>query len=273
MADRNHDVPLHRLAGAAPTRMMTAGSLVAIALTAAGALAQDSPSNVETTRVALQKWVETRRIISKEKRDWQVSKELLNDRIDIVKREAESLHAKIATAKSSIADADEKRVEMVAENSRLKQAAKSLDETVNALEARTVSLLKRVPNPLRERVRPLSQRIPDDPKKTKLSLSERFQNIVGVLNEVNKFNREITIASEVLELGNGATAEVTTLYVGIGQGYYASAKGDAGGVGVSSADGWVWTPANDAAADIVKAIAILKNEQTAEFVLLPIDIK
>ena len=107
----------------------------------------------------------------------------------------------------------------------------------------------------------------------KLSLSERFQNVLGILNEVNKFNREIAVTSEVRTLADGTSAEVTALYVGIGQGYYVSADGKVAGVGSAAPEGWVWTPANDAAARVAKAIAILKNEQPASFVPLPVRVE
>jgi len=111
---------------------------------------------------------------------------------------------------------------------------------------RTKRLLERLPDPVRERVKPLSQRFPEDPADTKLSLGERFQNVIGVLNEVNKFNGEVSVTSEVRALANGSSAEVTALYLGIGQAYYVNASGDAAGIGTASADGWVWTPADEA---------------------------
>ena len=242
---------------------------------------EEEADPVEITRVAIEQWVETRRVIAKEKRDWALGQEMLNDRIRIVSNEIDKLEGRITEAEKSITDADKKKVDLDAENERLKEAAASLDETVLALEKGTLALLVRLPDPIRERVKPLSQRIPDpnvkegEQKKTvrEQSLGARFQNIVGVLNEIDKFNREITMTSEVRTLADGSTAEVTALYVGIGQGYYVSANGEAAGVGSSSADGWVWTPANESAAEIAKAIAILKNEQIAEFVRLPISVK
>ncbi|MCG8432352.1 MAG: DUF3450 domain-containing protein, partial [Candidatus Omnitrophica bacterium] len=113
---------------------------------------------------------------------------------------------------------------------------------------------------------------PERPDETKLSLGERFQNIVGVLNEVSKFNREITLASEVRNLPDGTSAEVTTIYVGIGKAYYVNNKGDIAGIGSASENGWRWRTANEAAPEIARAIAILKNEQAAAFTQLPVEI-
>ena len=43
---------------------------------------------------------------------------MLNDRIELVQREIESLRAKIGDAEGSIAEADKKRAELVGENER-----------------------------------------------------------------------------------------------------------------------------------------------------------
>lgn len=229
--------------------------------------------DVDNTRAALEKWVETRRIISREKHDYELGREMLSERIELVGREIESLRGKISETEESITEADKKRTELLVENEKLKEASASLIGTVIELEAGTRGLLKRLPDPIRERVKPLSQRFPENTDKTKLSLWERFQNIVGVLNEVNKFNREITVTSEVHKLSDGTSAEVTAIYIGIGQAYYSNGNGDVAGIGTASPEGWVWKPANEAAAAIAKAIAILKNETAAAFVRLPIEIQ
>jgi hypothetical protein len=258
----------HRLACA------TVALAAVIALLPSGAMsADDAADTVADTRAALEKWVETRRIISKERSEWALAEEMLKDRIAIVEREIGSLRGKITEAEENITEADKKRTELVEQNERLKEASTALNETVVELEHRTRGLLSRLPDPIRERVKPLSQRLPADQQETKLSLAERFQNVIGILNEVNKFNREITVTSEVRTLPDGTSAEVAAMYVGIGQAYYVGANNDVAGIGTASADGWVWTPANDAALQIREAINILKNEQPASFVKLPIDIK
>lgn len=229
-------------------------------------------AEVDGVRAALEKWVESRKVISQEQREWALGKEMLNERVELVQQEIDSLKEKISEAEESISEADKKRSSLVEENDRLKEASVALNETVLTLESNTQSLLKRLPDPLRERVKPLSQRIPEDVEETKLSLAERFQNIIGILNEVNKFSREITLTSEVRSLPDGSSAEVTAMYVGIGQAYYASADSKIAGIGTAGSDGWSWQPANDAAAEIAEAIAILKNEQVASFVQLPVEI-
>lgn len=233
----------------------------------------DGSDAIEAARATLDKWVETRRTISAERRDWELGRETMTDRIALVQREIEALRAKVAEAEKSIAEADGKRAELVERNDSLQHAAQALVDTLTLQEGRTRALLARLPDPIRERVKPLSQRLPEDATQTKLALAERFQNVVGILNEVGKFNREITATSEVRTLPDGSAAEVTALYVGIGQGYYVSASGKLAGVGTAGPEGWTWTPANGLAADIAAAIAILANERVASFVRLPLEIR
>jgi archaellum component FlaC len=235
--------------------------------------AQETPSPIDGTRSTMERWVETRSVIGKEKRDWALGREILNDRIGIVQREIESVQKRIEDAKKSTADADSKKQELATENQRLVSAAAGLSSTIGELETRTRTLLQRLPDPLRERVKLLSQRIPEDAATTKMSLSERFLNVVGVLNEVNKFQREVTVTSEVRKLADGSSAEVTAVYVGIGQGYYTTANGKSAGIGNATATGWEWTPNNAAAPQIQKIIAILKNEIPAEFVPVPVKVQ
>ena len=95
---RAADGPAHRIAVVA---------ISFVALLAGSIAAQDAPdSEVSQTRTALQKWVETRRIISDEKRDWALGRETLVNRIELVRREIDSLRSRIADAEESIAEAD-----------------------------------------------------------------------------------------------------------------------------------------------------------------------
>ena len=229
--------------------------------------------SIEETRMALEKWVKAKDLISKEKRDFELKKEILNERIDLVQHEINSLHGKISGAEDSIAEADKRRQDMLEENTKLKQASASLEGTLLDLEKRAQGLLKRLPDPIRQRVKPLSQRLPENPDETKLSISERFQNVVGILNEVDKFNREITVTSEVRDLPDGSSVEVAAVYIGIGQAYYASANGSVAGTGTATDEGWVWKQNNEVAPKIADAIAILKNEKVASFVSLPVEIQ
>lgn len=253
---------------------MLCGITLGLSLFATPGFAQETAQpSIDDARNALEQWVETERIISKEKKDLALSKEVLGERIELMKREIESLREKITSAEQSIAEADKKREELINENSRLKESSDVFNSILADLEKRTKEIIVRLPDPISERIKPLTQRLPDPSKEIKLSMAQRFQNVVGILNEINKFNREITITSEVRELSDGSSAEVTSVYLGIGQAFYSGANGTIAGIGTASGDDWVWTENNEAAEQAALAVAIMKNEQIATFVHIPMEFK
>lgn len=251
-------------------------SLAAVAVVG-GLLSAQEPAagkdRVELTRTALEKWVEARRTIARTGRDWAEDRTRLQDGIALLERDVAALREKIAEASGSTAAADARKAELAAEVERLQAAGQAFAQAIEPLEQRTLALVRRLPVPLRERVQPLVQRIPVDAAQRAgldaSKLSQRFLSVLGVLQEIDKWNREVTLTSEVRELGDGSTAEVTVVYVGLGHGYYVDARGVAAGVGAATDQGFVWTPRNDAAAAIRAAIAMVKNEVPAAFVRLP----
>jgi hypothetical protein len=252
---------------------ITLSALLVLAAALASGRAAEVPANeqsLESTRAILAEWVETQQVISREKEDWQVGKELLEQRIDLIQGEIGALEEKIGLKRQSITEADEKRRALVDENDALKAATASLTAEIALVETKTRNLLERLPDPIRERVTPLARRLPTDPNNSDQSLGERFQNVIGILNEVNKFNREITMASEVRTLPDGSTTEVKALYIGVSLGYYVTPDGNAAGVGQPTPEGWSWQPANELAGDIARAIAILNNEDVPAYVPLPV---
>ncbi|MBI1303071.1 MAG: DUF3450 family protein [Phycisphaera sp.] len=250
-----------------------AASIAAVAtLAAIPAFADDTPvsERIGGMRDAFDRWVETRRVISEETRDWTLGKDMLDSRLDILRRELAAVREKIAESERSTTDADRRTAELAAQRDALRAASAELASTAAALETRTKALVARLPDPIRDRIKPLSQRLPADPAASELPLSTRFQNVVGLVNEVNKFNREITVTSEIRALPDGTSAEVTVVYLGLAQAYYTGGNGRIAGFGAATADGWTWTPANEAAPQVARLVAILKNESPAEFVLLPL---
>lgn len=259
--------------------MRTIGRLPALvgALLLAGAaasLAQEpGPSNLQSSRDTVAKWVETQQILAREKKDWQDGKEILERRIELLESEIRALETKVSETRSTLGEADRRRYELVTEGESLRLAAAALAERVGRLEEKVRALLSRSPEPLRDRVAPLSQRLPAPGATTALSLGERYQNVIGVLNEVNKFQRDVTVASEIRTLSDGSRVEVQALYLGLGQGYYVTADGSAAGVGVPSDEGWDWTQTNELAPAVRQAIAILQNESVPAYVPLPVTLR
>lgn len=246
--------------------------LIAAPLLAAASPQDAGPAAVEPVRDTVGRYVEARKAIAAEQLAFAQSKESLESRIEMLAAETSGIDERIEEAAASLANADRLQEELLDRSASLRSASELLAAEVVALEQRVKSLLPRLPEPIRERVKPLSQRIPEDPADSKLSIGDRFLSVVGILNEIDKFNGEITLASEVRSLPDGGQAEVTVLYLGVGQGYYVNSTGTIAGIGTAGPDAWTWRPANAAASAVAMAVSVLQGEVPPQFVRLPIRI-
>lgn len=245
---------------------------VPLAGDAGGAATASPPPTLEGARGTLDKWVETQQIISREKKDWQQARELLTSRIQLVKDEIAQLRSKVDETHKSEQDFKKSRAESIGERDAAKSVSGELAAEAGALEGKVRSLYKAMPESMRDKIQPLYDRMPPDPENAKVTVAERYQNVLGILNEMNRLNGEITVASEIRSLSDGKPSEVKTVYLGLGQAWYLSARGEAG-VGRPGPDGWKWQPAPEVAAEVGRMLEILQNKSTPKFVQLPVTIQ
>lgn len=243
--------------------------LTIIALSGAALCAR--AQELDQTKEALSKWVETRWLISEEKEKWAVEREMLSDRIDLMRTERDSISTSIHETQAKIADTDTRREARVEENNELKNASAMLVNRIHTLETQVLELLPSVPPPVQERVRAVSQSIPKG-EETDLSLSIRYQNLIYVLSQLNKAASEILVESEVRELADGTQAEGQTLYIGFACAYWCTNNGDMAQVGRPTPEGWTWEANDEIAKHVLDAIAIMKGEKVAEFIPLPVEV-
>jgi hypothetical protein len=254
---------------------------VAIATALAAALAPvqaQSPEaprpspGLDSTRETISKWIATQDMIFRETKDWQEQKELITARIEALEQEIASAEAKLAESRGILADFERKKAEAAAAERELASESDRLLDTASSLEADVKRLHELLPPAVQEKVAPLLRRIPEDPKTARVSAGERFQNVVGILNEIHKANGEISLVTEIRPLSDGKPSEVRTVYVGLGQAYFLSAQGEAG-IGRPTADGWKWQAANELAQSVSDVIEILENKGKPKFVPLPVTVQ
>jgi hypothetical protein len=259
----------------ARTHEVRRGGLAAVALFAAASAVgagQGGSPTLEETRLTMGKWIETQQILSRERNDWQQGKEILVGRLDLIHKEIATLEEKIAQAQAGATEAARKRDELIAEKDKLVETGSQLTGVVARLEGEVRRLFKTLPEPIQSKIQPLYQRIPEDPENTRVSAAERFQNVIGILNELNKTNNEISVGVEVHTLSDGKPSEVQAIYVGLAAAYYASPRGEAG-IGRPGPDGWTWEPSKAIAGDVSTALEILQGKQSPAFVPLPVKIQ
>jgi uncharacterized protein DUF3450 len=227
------------------------------------------PSTLEETRLVMGKWIETQQILSRERNEWQQGKEILLSRLELVKREISGLEEKLKEAREGVAQTQAKRDELLAQNEQLAATGAQLGASVTGMEGEVVRLFRSLPEPLQTKLQPLRQRVPEDAANTRVSVAERFQNVLGILNEVNQANNELAVHYEVRTLADGRLSEVQALYVGLAQAYYVCPNGEAG-IGRPTADGWQWEASRSVASRVLMALEIAQGKQSPAFVPLPV---
>ena len=247
------------------------------ALLAWSASAQAPPSGqtgggLEATRSTVGKWIATQDLIFREGKAWSEERELLEARIGALEQEIAAAGAKLAESDRVLGEARQKSAENASAEHRLDEAAGDLAQQVTGLESDVRRLHAILPPAVQEKVATLYHRIPEDSATTAISVGERFQNVVGIFNEAHKANGEITLVTEIRNLSDGRPSEVQTVYVGLGQAYFLSPRGEAG-VGRPVGDKWEWRSANDLAPNVAEVIEILQNKGKPKFVELPVTVE
>ncbi|MFP4354502.1 MAG: DUF3450 family protein [Phycisphaerae bacterium] len=238
--------------------------------------AQQEPNDpIGSTRAIIQEWNENQRIISKEKAEQKQAEQLLKQQIELLKLQLERKQKDTAEKREQVTKAQKEWEELQAENEKLKETTGGVEGEIRKLEKRALDVLSRMPEHVKTQraVETLSQKIPTDEQgAAKIDLAVRFQNLIGTLSELQKSNRQIVLMPERRELTDGKTAEVTTIYLGLGQAWYVNGAATLAGVGRPGPDGWVWTVRNDIARQVADAIAVHEGSLPATFVHLPVKV-
>lgn len=251
--------------------LKTIWAALAILLVLPGTRASER-QDIQSTREALSKWVEIRQLITRTRADWENDRELLRQTLAMFEKELRLVEEQSGSADRALAQVERERGEQLAAKEALQEAATRLSSLLAPLEKRILALSQTLPAPLRERIAPLLERIPENSEATQFSGAERTQTVVGLLSEIEKFNGAITVSSEIQKNARGEEVQVKTLYLGLAQAYWVDKQGRAG-VGIPGPQGWEWKEEPGLAEKINHAMAMYESAQTAAFVSLPVTLK
>lgn len=234
---------------------------------------QAAEAALGAVRAGMEQWVQTRQLISRTKSDWDSEKEMLLQTKALYERELAGIDDQMGKVSTNSAQVDRDRAVLEAE---LKDANATLDHgkvLVAGLESKASAMAARMPDPLKETLQPLLNRLPQDSAASKTAVTERLQTVVSLFNEIDKFNNAISITSEKRKNDRGEEIAVESVYVGLGAAYFVNQTGDFAGAGEPSAEGWRWTVNPSLAAEVREIIRIYRGERTASFVLLPVHVQ
>lgn len=230
-------------------------------------------SKLGELRSTVEQWVQTRQLISKTKADWDTEREVLLQTRALFERELKSVEDQMSRITSTNSVAETERAEAEAELSGLTHGLSRATAMVAELEAEARNLVPLLPPPLMTTVQPILNRFPTNSTTTRASAIDRLQNVVSLLNEIDKFNNAVTVVNEKQPDAKGQLVSVDTLYLGLGAAWYVDASGEVAGVGAPGEGGWRWTLKPEVASRVRDAIAMYHSQKTARFVGLPVAVQ
>lgn len=248
---------------------------VLIAPLAGGAEPDRRDAGVSAFRSKMEKWVESRQILSEERAEWLVEKESLEATRQLLRRERDDLRTEVAAFQETDADASEERRQMLIQRAEYQRAAEALETEIRRLEEQVVALAPLLPEPLRDRLDLLLVQIPEDPDNTRVALGQRLMNVLGVLAQAEKWNSTATFVGETRPVGpDGQRIQVRTLYWGLGQAVYVDTQGKVAGIGRPTESGWTFVDDPELAEKAQLFLDIYEgNVDTIAFVPVPVDVR
>lgn len=247
--------------------------LIAAGIVLATSSSLFSAPELALTRSTLKEWVELKKLVSEEKSKWRVEKEILNQSIELLTKEIEKLGEQVESMQEEADAAQLERQSLNSEETELKKAAAVIDDVASDIERDLLELVDYFPDSLKKKLKLLTEQMPKTPKAAeRLGLSTRIQYVIGILGEIEKFNKQISVEETMQRVGDSDVA-VKTMYIGLAVAYYVDGTRTIAGILTPAKGGWVKESRDDLANDIATAIAVYEREETAQFVNLPIKVK
>ena len=237
--------------------------------------AADTGVEVNEFRADLDKWVEAREALSKERSDWLVDKEYLLATRKLLAEEKKALKADILEFEASDQGASEERGALLIERARYQRAGASLKDQLAVLERRILEVVPRLPEPLQKRLEPLLTQIPEDSDRAAgIPIGSRLINILGVLAQADKFNSTATLVGETRKVGSGRKVQVRTLYWGLAEAIYVDGQGRTAGIARPGAEGWEFDDDSALALQADRLLDIYEGSvDTISFISIPVAIQ
>jgi hypothetical protein len=246
---------------------------IVAAMVLASSLSAQTSQQVELARQKIQKWVQTRQVISKERSDWRVQKESLVSTKELLEQELKEVEEKLANLSGNESAADARRAELTEEKEGLESATSSVRNRLADLEVMVRNISKRFPEAFLQQIDPLLRRIPEDPYRPgRATVGERLPNIVGIIQAAGKFNSTLHLFRETVPV-EGLELQVDVLYWGMGIAYFVDQNNTYAGYKYPTDSGWKSQVMVEIAPQVRQIVDMYQRKNpNIEFVSLPVAI-
>jgi hypothetical protein len=228
------------------------------------------PTALEAVEKSAGDWVRVRAETARLETEWDTTRSLLESTVNGLQERAQALEAKRDFLKAKTAKDREELATLEAANKASATGLQAVNAQLKAMSARLFGLRASLPPRLSEALEMAYKSLaaPD------LTVSERMQLTMTVLNRGTQFNRSITCEDEILTLGEGKKAQqLEVIYWGLSFGYALDRPAHQVWFGSPGPERWRWEPVPDAFDRVARLVAIYRGRSEPEFVDVPARLK
>ena len=222
-------------------------------------------AQIKDTHKIIEKWIETKLIISEETSKWESEKAALTDIKDALSQEIEQLDKSLEMFQKEETTIEQERSKLTARKEDAQKSTLEIFEKLERLRSEIDSIFKILPTPLGNKMIPFREKLDDQD----LPLRKRLEIAVSILQSVHLFNRSVTMERIEFTL-EGKSREFMVIYFGLGAAYFVNESGTIAGYGKSVDDGWEWTRMDSLAPEVSNGVDLMKNRALPSFLELPL---
>ena len=227
-------------------------------------------SEIKETQQIIEEWIDTENLISEESTQWKSEKATLLDLQDALTRELLELKEKLKLYEDEASGAAQQRSELMERKEKAENTTRSLIRGLQNIEQQVAEIFSYLPTPIVERLSPFREKLEEGPIKARLTLRQRVETIVSLLQSIHLFHRTVTLERQEFTLDDEKSREFMVLYFGLGAAYFVNESGTVSGYGLPSNTGWIWTRKDDLAQEVSTGVQMMNNRAMPRFLELPL---
>lgn len=231
--------------------------------------------SIDEFRNRVREWVELRKELAAEKREWEKQDDLLESEKTVLSKRKRSLEEEIAEEDAAVSELTEERRALKNKKQDLQALLSELSEVLADREDLLLQYRESLPEFLR---RQLSEdftklRSYAGSAEKENAVGDRLNLVLSIIREIQQAGNSIHCENVIVSTGSEKERELTALYIGLAKAFAVSSDGEFCAVGKPDESGWHWQRAPELASVVKRSIAIYRENADIDLVELPLEVE